>query len=183
MADSPEPVAARIIPRWPGLVSLIVALIGLGLSSYLPVEHYSSRPSYACPESATINCLKVTTSRWSHVGPIPVAVLGLVFFAGMTALCIPPAWRVRLLDRIRIAGAGLGVVVALLLVWIELFEVDAICLYCTAVHICTVLLLASVLWTTSNLRTRTPTPRPETDTAAAQMRNSVAPADRHRGER
>lgn len=145
-------MADRPTARWPGLTSLIIALAGLGVSSYLTVEHFSSSPSFACPESSTINCLKVTTSHWSHLGPIPVAVLGLAFFLAMTALCVPPAWRWRRLDPLRVAGAALGVVVALVLVWIELFKVDAICLYCTAVHVCSLLLLGTVLWTTSELR-------------------------------
>jgi uncharacterized membrane protein len=149
-------VKAQAGPRWPGLASFVVALVGLGVSIYLTVEHFSAKPAYACPESATVNCLKVTTSHWSHVGPVPVAVLGLVFFAGMTALCIPAAWRLRSLDSVRIAGSVLGVVVALVLVWIELFKIDAICLYCTAVHVCSLLLLGTVLWTTSNLRSSNP---------------------------
>jgi uncharacterized membrane protein len=138
--------------RWPGLASLIVAVIGLAVSVYLTIEHYTASTTFACPESATINCQKVTTSHWSHLGPIPVAVLGLVFFVAMTALCLPAAWRVRALEPVRVIGAAVGVVVALVLVWIELFRVDAICLYCTAVHVCSLILLGTVLWTTSELR-------------------------------
>jgi uncharacterized membrane protein len=133
-------------------VSLLVSLIGLGLSSYLTAEHFSSSPSFACPESSTINCLKVTTSHWSHVGPVPVAVLGLVFFATMATACLPVAWRIRPLDPFRVAGAAIGVVAAVILVWIELFRVDAICLYCTAVHVCSLALLGAVLWTTNTMR-------------------------------
>ncbi len=147
MAEVTGPAPAR-----PGLLSLLASLAGLAVSGYLTVEHYTASASFACPESATVNCLKVTTSRWSHLGPLPLALLGLVFFAGMTALCVPAGWRLRTLDPLRVAGAALGVVVAVVLVWIELFRVEAICLYCTAVHVCSLLLLASVLWTTSSLR-------------------------------
>jgi uncharacterized membrane protein len=42
---------------------------------------------------------------------------------------------------------------AICLVWAELFRVDAICLWCTAVHVCTLALLGAVLWTTSSQRT------------------------------
>jgi uncharacterized membrane protein len=140
------------LTRHPGLASLVVALTGLVVSAYLTVEHFSSGATLACPESATINCQKVTTSHWSHLGPIPLAVLGLVFFAAMSALCVPPAWEQRTLDPIRIAGAALGVLTALVLVWIELFRIDAVCLWCTAVHTCALLLLGAVLWTTSAVR-------------------------------
>lgn len=140
---------AETAPRRPGLASLVVSVIGLAVSIYLTVEHYTASATLACPESATINCEKVTTSRWSHVGPVPVAVLGLAFFVVMTALCVPAAWRVRRLAPFRVAGAAIGVLVALFLVWVELFRVDAICLYCTAVHVCALVLLSTVLWTTS----------------------------------
>jgi uncharacterized membrane protein len=136
-----------------GFGSLVFALAGLAISAYLTVEHYSTSALLACPESATINCQKVTTSAWSHVGPVPVAVLGLAYFAVMTALCTPVAWRSRALDVVRVAAAGVGVLSAIYLVWAELFRVDAICLWCTAVHVCTLALLAAVLWTTSSQRT------------------------------
>ena len=140
-------------PRRSGVGSFAVSLLGLAVAGYLTAEHYTSGVTLACPESQTINCAKVTTSSWSHVGPIPVAVLGLVFFAVMTVLCSPGAWRVRTLDPLRVAGAGLGVVSALYLIWVELFRLDAICLWCTAVHVCTLLLLGFVLWSTSAVRT------------------------------
>jgi uncharacterized membrane protein len=139
-----EPAQART-----GLTSLVLALAGLGISTYLSIEHYTASALLACPESATINCAKVTTSRWSHIGPIPVAVLGLVFFAAMTVLCSPPAWRKPGLDSARIVGAALGVLTALYLVWAELFRVNAICLWCTAAHLCALALLAAVLATAS----------------------------------
>jgi uncharacterized membrane protein len=151
------PAPVRAIPAGrpggrTGLGSLIVSLIGLGISIYLTVEHFTAATTLACPETGTINCQKVTTSAWSHIGPVPVAVLGLAFFAGMSALCSPPAWRIRALAPTRVVGAVVGVLSALYLVWVELFRVDAICLWCTAVHVCALALLATVLWSTGAVR-------------------------------
>lgn len=134
------------VPSRGGIASLVVALLGLAVSIYLTIEHYSSSTSLACPETGAINCQKVTTSSWSHVGPIPVAVLGVVFFAVMAVLCLPPLWRLPQLMPLRIAGAVVGVVVALYLVWVELFRVNAICLWCMAAHLCSLALLGTVLW-------------------------------------
>jgi uncharacterized membrane protein len=146
--------AADAALRSPGRSSFIVTLLGLAVSVYLTIEHFTAASTFACPESAAINCQKVTTSRWSHVGPVPVAVLGLVFFAAMSVLCAPPAWQIRRLDVLRVAGAAVGVLTALGLVWIELFRIDAICLWCTAVHVLSLVLLATVLGTVSTLRVR-----------------------------
>ena len=133
------------------LISLAAALVGVGISTYLTIEHYDTKLVLACPESATINCAKVTTSRWSHFGPVPLAVLGLVYFATMTLLCCPPGWQIRALDRLRVAAAGVGTLTALYLIWIELFRVNAICLWCTGAHLCALALLAAILWRTSEI--------------------------------
>jgi uncharacterized membrane protein len=147
VSSSTPPVDDHFGRRAPyGLVSFVVALTGLAVSGYLRAEHYNTTLTLACPESATINCAKVTTSKWSHVGPIPVALLGLIFFVAMAALCSAPAWRIHSLNRIRIAGASIGTLSVLYLIWVELFRVNAICLWCTAVHLCTVALLAAVRW-------------------------------------
>jgi uncharacterized membrane protein len=134
-------------------VSLVLALFGLGDSTYLTVEHYTGSTTLACSDTGAVNCLKVTTSQWSHIGPIPVAVFGLAFFVGMSVLCLPWAWQVRELDPLRTLGAVVGVLSAIYLVWVELFQVDAICVWCTAVHVATLFLLAAVLWTSSEIRT------------------------------
>jgi uncharacterized membrane protein len=83
---------------------------------------------------------------------VPVAVLGLAYFLAVLVLLLPRAWAEPRLDRVRVVVGVLGVAMVLYLLWIELFRVDAICLWCTAVHVCTVALLAVILWHTSVLR-------------------------------
>ncbi|MET0693706.1 MAG: vitamin K epoxide reductase family protein [Propionibacteriaceae bacterium] len=129
-------------------VPLVVSLVGLAISVYLTIEHFTGSTTLACPEGATINCEKVTSSSWSTLVGVPVALLGLAYFVVMTFLLTPAAWRRRALDPVRIAGAVAGVAMVLYLIWIELFKVNAICLWCTAVHIVTVILLTTVLWRT-----------------------------------
>jgi uncharacterized membrane protein len=133
-------------------VSLVLCVIGLGISIYLTYEHYTGNKTLACSENRKVNCAKVTTSQWSHIGGVPVAVFGLIFFVGMTVLCLPWVWRFPQLDALRVLGVIVGIGSALYLVWIELFKVDAICLWCTGVHIITLLLLGAVLWTNSEVR-------------------------------
>jgi uncharacterized membrane protein len=83
------------------------------------------------------------------MGPILVAMLGAAYFAAMTALCHPNAWRIRRLDTVRIASAAFGALSSLYFVWVELFRIDAICLWCTIVHLSTLALLGVILWTTT----------------------------------
>jgi uncharacterized membrane protein len=127
--------------------TLAVCVLGLLDAAYLTFEHYSSSTTLACSDSGAINCLKVTTSSYSKIFGVPVALLGLIFFVAMTALCLPIAWRStsRTVRRVRLAAATVGMISVIYLVWIELFKVDAICLWCTGVHVLTFVLFALVV--------------------------------------
>jgi uncharacterized membrane protein len=139
---------ARVAPVWAAPVSLVFCLLGLGLSAYLTYAHFTSANALACPDSGTINCIRVTTSPQSMLfGVVSVAVAGLAYFAGMTALCLPVAWRSgsALLRWLRLAGGIVGVVMVCYLIYVELLVVGAVCLYCTAVHVVTFLLFVAIL--------------------------------------
>lgn len=136
-------VKPRLSGAW--VTALVAAVLGIALSVYLTVEHYAHSTSFACPETAAINCLKVTTSRWSVIAGVPVAVLGLAYFVVMTVLVAAPS-RAAVLRVLRLAGAAGGVLMVFYLVYVELFRVDAICLWCTGVHVLTLILFGAVLW-------------------------------------
>lgn len=145
--------ASRVIPRlaW---VTWALSIVGLGLSGYLTYEHYTGNQTLSCPATGTFNCLKVTTSSWSQIAGVPVAVFGLVFFVVMGVVCWPAFWRTARLDVLRVVAAFVGIGSVIYLVWVELFEVNAICPWCTGVHAVTLLLLAAVLWTTAVVRSQ-----------------------------
>jgi len=121
------------------------------VAGYLTYEHFTSSTSLACSDNGVVNCLKVTTSTYSAVAGVPVAVLGLVFFAVMLVLQLPQMWRrpepaVRLG---RLAWAVVGLCTVLYLLYAELFAIDAICLWCTSVHVLTLVLFGVTVYATS----------------------------------
>jgi uncharacterized membrane protein len=140
-------VTGRRVPAWLLGGSLLLCLAGVAVSAYLTYEHYSGSTSLACPDTGAVNCVKVTTSSYALLLGAPVALLGLLFFVGLTVLCLPQAWRSEQpwLPRLRALALLGGSVFVLYLVWAELFRLEAICLWCTAVHVDTVLLLGLVL--------------------------------------
>jgi uncharacterized membrane protein len=148
-------------PPWLRWTALVLSVAGFGVSVYLTIAHYTSSAILACSDSGLVNCGKVTTSPESNVfGIFPVAVLGLAFFVFMLAINSPWAWRSRqpLIPAARLASVLVGIVFVLYLVYTELFTLNAICLYCTAVHIITFLLFALIMFSTA---TRTaPAARP-----------------------
>ncbi len=129
---------------WPPALGLFLCGLGLGVAGYLTYEHYTGSTSLSCPAGGSkfINCLGVTTSIYSKIHGVPVAVLGLVFFAVMAVLQSPPAWRSGFWGiRIgRVLWALVGVATALNLIYDELFRLDEICLWCTSVHVISLLL-------------------------------------------
>lgn len=135
------------VPRWLQVSTLVLAVAGLAVSAYLTYEHFTASTTLACPDTGAINCVKVTTSSYSTVVGFPVALLGLFFFLAVSPLMLPTAWRATQpwLSRVRLLAVTLGVLFVLYLVWAELFRIDAICLWCTAVHGLTLALFACVL--------------------------------------
>ena len=146
-------------PRWLVLGSFLLAVAGTAVSGYLTLDHYTTLAPLACPANATINCVKVTTSSYSTLHGVPVALLGLLYFAAMLVMCSPRMWRIQhpALVRGRIAAATAGVAFVIYLIWAELFQINAICLWCTAVHLITVTLFGLLVigQTLSNARSLT----------------------------
>ena len=139
--------ATSMVPRWARNVSVQLAVAGLLVSAYLTFEHYVSAATLACPDTGVVNCVKVTTSSYAELAGAPMALLGLAFFAAMTALCSPWGWSARgpWPGPARLAGSTGGVVMVVYLVWVELFRIGAICLWCTVVHALTLVLFGLVV--------------------------------------
>jgi uncharacterized membrane protein len=139
--------APRWLPAWVAPVTLALAGAGVAVSVYLTLVHYTTSVKLACSTTGVVNCEKVTSSPQSMLVGIPVALLGVVFFGVAGALCLPAAWRSQS-AAVRIARIGwmtAGIAMVVRLVYAELFQIDAVCLWCAAVHVITVILFAAVL--------------------------------------
>jgi uncharacterized membrane protein len=151
---APEPAPPAGPPRWLQFVSLALALVGLGFSSYETYAHFNGSHLLGCTGDGTIDCTKVITSPQSMVfGVIPVAILGLLFYVFVVAIMTPWAWR---MERREVAWARLGSMIVgmgfvIYLIYAELYQIGSICVYCTTVHVVTFLLfaitvLSAALW-------------------------------------
>jgi uncharacterized membrane protein len=131
------------VTRWRPVATTLVCVVGLGLAAYLTWAHYFDQASInsSCPlgggGSSFINCGKVTSSSQSMIFGLPVALYGLLYFVGMTALCLPRSWRSPSvwLARARLAGVVAGMGFVLYLVSVEFLQLHALCLYCTGEHL------------------------------------------------
>jgi uncharacterized membrane protein len=139
----------RPVPAWLQYTTWALAAAGLGVSVYLTVAHYTTSSILACSDKGLVNCAAVTTSPESMVfGVFPVAVLGLAFYVFLFAITSPWAWRwtwppVRLA---RLGSLVAGMLFVLYLVYTELITLNAICLWCTNVHVITFALFGLVVF-------------------------------------
>ena len=140
--------ALTAVPRSLVWASFVLAVAGLADAAYLAYEHGSGSNNLACPETGRINCAKVTTSSYSEFHGLPVAYLGLAFFVVLVVVMSPWAWArsAPLLRWGRVALVTGGVAFAVYLVWAEFYKLDAICLYCSGVHVAAFLLFVVVLF-------------------------------------
>jgi uncharacterized membrane protein len=140
------PSEAPAVPRWAPPIAFVLCLVGLAVSAYLTWVHFHTGLQLSCPNTGRINCEKVTTSAESKLfGFFPVALAGLLYYAGMSVLCAPPLWRFGWAFRLRLLGVAAGVLMVLWLVYAEFVRIGAICLWCTSVHIVTFVLFVVVV--------------------------------------
>ena len=131
------------------LAGLVLTLLGLGDSIYLAYEHATANATLACSGRGAIDCVKVTTSSYSHLAGMSVAYLGVLFFVAALGLAVfaltgPPKVAV-MAENARLAAASLGVAIVAYLIWAEV-QVGAICLWCTGVHAVTLALFVLSLF-------------------------------------
>lgn len=140
-----DPLRPKISARL--AIVLASSIAGLGIATYLTLAHYTTVVPLTCPNSGAISCFAVTTSAESVLFGVPVAVLGLPFFVAMIVFSLPGVWRSRspfvAPARLALAVAGIGFVCYLL--YAELYEVGKICLWCTGVHILTLVIFVAVV--------------------------------------
>ena len=140
--------------RW----QLVLATAGLLISAYLTATHYfAEQVPLACSTGGIVDCEQVTHSAESMVGPLPVAVLGVVWFAGYLLLLGARAMSARPngLINLHMVWAVLGLASVFYLVYAELFLIGALCLWCTGVHVIVALLFLMTLWDTTAPRAAT----------------------------
>lgn len=119
-----------------------LALLGLGFSAAATWVHYQilNDPTYAsfCDVSATLNCTDAYTSRFGAVGGVPVALFGLLFFAGMLvliALCVRSRQSAQNLPGYVFAASTIGLAVVLYLAYASYFVLHVVCLLCAGTYV------------------------------------------------
>ena len=141
---------------------VVIAILGLALASYLVYVHYSgSRPACTAGDA----CLKVQTSIYSKIAGVPVALIGLIGYIGITgSLLVPDRDEVRLATLVMTV---IGVAFSGYLTYRELFTLKTICEECAASAVLMLLLFlgASTRYVLGDPPTSAPPPASATPPA------------------
>lgn len=128
------------------------AFAGAGVLAaiYLTIAHFTSSSVIGCPEGTLINCRTVLTSPESTLLGIPVALFGFVFFAVyLGTLYLRRQSSSPRQSQFALLWTVGGAVVVMVLLYTELFVVDAICLWCSFTHLMALSLLVLEIWPTA----------------------------------
>jgi uncharacterized membrane protein len=121
----------------------LLGLSALGVldTIYLTIVHFQAG-ALVCSSSGVVDCHAVLSSAYSVIAGVPTSVYGLIWF-GVIGLLVwkQPHWSAAL----RLIS-WLGALVVIALVYVELFLVGAICVYCSIAHLLVLAILVIVEW-------------------------------------
>lgn len=124
-------------------IFLFLSALGFMDASFLTIKHYNRDP-FSCPIFG--GCEEVTTSAYSEIFGIPVALFGMLFYVSIFVLSLYSLLkddeRALLLAS---AFTAFGVLSSAYLVYIMFFVLNAICFYCLISAITTTLLFVAGL--------------------------------------
>lgn len=115
----------------------VVSALGAGISLYLTYVHYQPA-ALICTSGG--GCETVQDSKYAVLAGIPVAVLGLAAWLAALALAI---WDSELARTLMAALAVVALAFSAYLVILQLFVIDAICVWCMANDVVVVPLFAA----------------------------------------
>jgi uncharacterized membrane protein len=118
--------------RFLDLAAILLGLLATAIAAYLTVTHYEES-LLVC--SVVSGCETVQSSKYAMIGPVPVAVLGLIASAAMLAIAIArrvrPDWNVN--ATMALFGMALaGAIFLLYLTYLEIWVIEAICQWCVS---------------------------------------------------
>lgn len=124
-------------------ITLFLLILNLGLSAYLAYEFYFPDPNSICSINAIFDCASVAESGYAVLFGIPIAVLGVFFYAGFSALVLGALFgfpfnkihkkiTTELIYAFMRFLAYFGVAFSLALTYIEAFVIHVYCPFCLA---------------------------------------------------
>jgi uncharacterized membrane protein len=125
----------------------VISLLGILVASYLTLYKMGIIGTLTCSVGS---CETVNTSKWAVFVGAPVAAWGVGFYVTTFAVAlasIQPRWEdSRGASLLLTALSGWGVIFSAWLTYLELYVINAICMWCVISAILVVLMFGVSLW-------------------------------------
>ena len=108
---------------------MAAGVVGLGVSIYLTFVHFSAA-QLVCSVSGAIDCERVLGSGYGVIAgtAVPTSAAGIVWFAVAGVLAVLQNRRAQ------VAWSAIGLLTVVYLVFVEIVQLGAICIWCTVAH-------------------------------------------------
>ena len=128
------------------MLAAVVALAGVFVALYLALYKLGYIGNLVC---AVGSCEVVQTSRWATFLGYPVAVWGVAYYVAVLAIALAGLGAAltdsRRLSQVLVLLTATGVLFSIWLTYLELFVINAICLWCVISAVLAVILFVIAL--------------------------------------
>lgn len=133
--------------NWRERLLLVLAIAGMVVTMYLIYQHYKLASDSFCNVNNYVSCDIVNKSRYAEIAGMPVSIMGFAAYVVFAVLAFILVIKRRKAEGTaaprrlqQLVGAGMlfalaGIIFSLHLTYIELFVLDAICLFCVTQQI------------------------------------------------
>lgn len=151
-APSGRPIVA--IATWRVLAAILLSAANVALSGLLLLQHHGQTAAVAaveqlCGPGTESGCAQVARSRWSSVAGVPVAAIGVAFYAGVALLLLlgllAGAQSRAAAAALALLALGLAVAVDLVLLAVQAVAIRAFCALCLLTYVLNALALLALL--------------------------------------
>jgi uncharacterized membrane protein len=116
----------------------LAGVAGIAISVYLTVVHYSALP-LVCTTTGVISCERVLSSPYSVIAGsgLPTSAAGIIWFtvsAGLAAVQLRGRRSPTILSW-HLLWSAVGLVTVIYLVFLEIVQLGAVCIWCSSAHI------------------------------------------------
>lgn len=133
---------------WVGLA--LLGLPGSAVAAYLTYAHWADRATVC---GGIGECELVQTSEYSDIAGVPVALFGILYFVAMAFLALVRINRITWMpgglewvQPVALSMALSATAFIAYLTYVELFVLEAICIWCVGLATLTVASLALTVW-------------------------------------
>ncbi len=134
----------RFSSKWFSIVILILSIIGISDTTYLTIKRYS-HDNINC--SIFEGCDFVTTSSYSAIFGVPVAILGIIFYIAVFVLSVLYLRsKNKIFLNFLLGLSTVGFLMSMWFIYTQAFVLSAFCLYCiVSAGISTTIFILSII--------------------------------------